>query len=409
MKKSRYDFYQTCKNSRIKNIIAFVLLFIALLFLLIVQTPVFADSSEVLSKEIDEQIENQLNNIDTSSFQSIIDKLNDEKSLFNNGSFLDNIKKLLAGENQIDFTNIFNVFISLFSKSLVSILPLVCSIIGIGILSSIITQTSVSKDESIKNIVHFVCFGLIITIVFTAVIQVISISNSTMNSLKEQMQISFPILLTLMTVIGANASVSVYQPLVAVLTGSLMSVFNNFVMPLFVFCLVFSVAGNLSNNIKLNKFKNMFENIFKWTIGITFTIFSSILAVQGITAGSFDGLSFRTTKYAMKSYIPFVGSYLSDGLNLILTSSVLIKNAIGTTGVILILATIISPIIKILILKLALSFSASILEPIADKKICDFLFSISKCLSMLIAIICVSSFAYFLTIGLVMCSGNFSF
>ena len=108
----------------------------------------------------------------------------------------------------------------------------------------------------------------------------------------------------------------------------------------------------------------------------------------------------------MKSYIPFVGGYLADGLNLILTSSVLVKNAVGMAGLFLLFSTIISPILKILLLKLVLSLSAGILEPICDKRIVDFLSGISKCLSMLIATICVAGFAYLITIGLIMCTSN---
>ena len=43
-------------------------------------------------------------------------------------------------------------------------------------------------------------------------------------------------------------------------------------------------------------------------------------------AGSFDGISIRATKFAIKSYIPIIGGYLSDGLDFIVLSSILRKD-----------------------------------------------------------------------------------
>lgn len=372
--------------------------------------PVF--SKKVVAEEnssnstLEDYVNDQLGDIDFAGFEQIIEDLNNEQKAIFGDSFTVKLKKILSGEEQINFTSLGSMVLSVFSKDIVEILPLLCSLIAIGILSSIITQTSYSSDKSVADIVHFVCFGVIITIVFSWTSSVIKLTSNTLSLLKTQMEVSFPILLTLMTALGSTISVGVYQPVVAILSGSVMTIFTNIILPLFVFCMVFTVAGNLSNNVKLNGFSKLFMSIFKWTIGITFTLFSSLLVVQGITAGSYDGLSIRTTKYALKSYIPFVGSYLADGLNLILTSSMLIKNSVGLAGLILLFATIIAPIVKILVLKLSLALASSILEPICDKRICDFLGGVSKCLSMLIATICAIGFAYLIITGLIMCSGN---
>ena len=388
------------------------IVFTLTLLLIVIFVPFFKIATvgaveELSNDTLADSIDDQLKEIDLSDFDKIISNMSSvEKEIFSSNSFLDKVKDVLSGKTELNFSNISSAFFSLLSGYIVSILPLFCAILGIGILSSIITQTSYSKDKTIADIIHFVCYGIIITLVFSSTAKVIIITSQTISSLREQMEIGFPILLTLMTAIGSSVSVGVYQPVVAILSGSLMTIFSNFILPLFVFCLVFTVVGNLSNDIKLNKFSSLFQNIFKWSIGLVFTLFSAFLVVQGVTAGSFDGLSVRTTKYAIKSYVPFVGSYLADGLNLILTSSILIKNSVGMVGLILLIITMLSPILNILILKLCLSLTSSILEPICDKRVCNFLSSTSKCLSMLIATICCAGFAYLITVGLIMCTGN---
>ena len=45
----------------------------------------------------------------------------------------------------------------------------------------------------------------------------------------------------------------------------------------------------------------MFNSIFKTLIGFVFTLFGAFLTIQGISAGSYDGISFKTAKFAIKN------------------------------------------------------------------------------------------------------------
>ena len=169
------------------------------------------------------------------------------------------------------------------------------------------------------------------------------------------------------------------------------------------------VETSVSLYIKLNKFCDIFNSVFKTLIGFIFTLFTAFLAIQGISAGSYDGLSVKTAKFAIKSYIPFLGGYLSDGLSLIITSSVLVKNAVGMAGLLLLLATVLKPLTIIISLKLCLTILSGVLQPVADKRVCDFTSSLAKSLNMLIATLLGVAFAYLITVGLIMCCSNIAF
>ena len=221
------------------------------------------------------------------------------------------------------------------------------------------------------------------------------------------MEICFPILLTLMASLGAGSSVAIYQPLVAIFCGGVMYIFTNILLPIFSLSLIFGVIGNLTSSVKLNKFTKFLESSFKYIIGFTFTIFSAFLAISGIVAGSYDGVSIRATKFAVKSYIPIVGGYLADGFSMIMASSVLIKNAIGYSGLIVMFLTIISPVLKIVLFKLGLSLVGGIIESVADSRVTNFISNTAKSLTMLSSIILAFSFAYLVCTGLIMCTSNF--
>ena len=367
-------------------------------------------TEEELTQDITTQIENQLGNIDFGELEEIIKSLSDEqKDLFGNESFLNKVKLIISGEFKGLGENAVQAISAIVFEDLIKLLPIMASILAIGILSGMLGQISSNNNnsKSLGDIIHFACFGLVLVIVTGLVLNLLNTTSSILNSLKSQIDVVFPILLTLLTAIGGNVSVSVYQPTIALLSGSVMHVFNTVLVPIFIFTFVFSIITNLSKSVKLSKFTSFFTSLFKYIIGTIFTVFLAFISIQGITAGSIDGISVKTAKFAMKSYIPILGGYLADGFNVIVASSVLIKNAIGACGLLLIFITILSPIISIILLSLLLKLTASILEPLTDGRISTFLFSVSKTLTMLMVILIGFSFMFLLICALIMCSANF--
>lgn len=393
-----------------------LLALIAILTLLLVNfgcvSNVFAADLNTTEKspeqQLTETVDEQLQGIDFSGFQNVLDKMSEEQQkIFGSSKFADKIKKLLTNDFSSNETSFIGQVFNIIFDELLSFIPLLATICAIAILSSFISNLRVkSNDKSIADIVHFVSFGLIIVILSTSVLSFASMTRELLLSLQSQMQLVFPIMLTLLAGLGGAVSVSVFQPLVAVLVSGVMQIFNYVVFPLFICTFVFTIVGNLSSAVKLNKFISFFKSAFKWTIGTVMTLFFTFLTIQGISAGSFDGVSVKTAKYAIKNYVPIVGGYLSDGFNLIMSSSILIKNAVGVAGLFLLFATIIIPVVKIAIFSLGMKLSSAIIEPISDSRMSDFVYTVGKNMGFLVATILCVSFMYLIAIALIICTGN---
>ena len=169
---------------------------------------------------------------------------------------------------------------------------------------------------------------------------------------------------------------------------------------------VFGIITNMSDNVKLEKLSAFVFSLFKWSIGLVFTLFFAIFSLQGIAVGSFDSLSIRTTKYTIKSYVPVMGGYLSDGMDLILSSTMLIKNSVGLVGVLLIITTILSPLLEIIIFSLMLKLISAVLQPLGNSKTSNFLSATSKSITMLSTSVIAIGFMYLVIVGLVMTTSN---
>lgn len=365
-------------------------------------------SVEEIEEELEENINDQMQNIDFGNLEEIVSNLDDDaKKLFNSSSFYQKVLSVLNGDIDDNTNSFFQYIFNLFFDNLLQFIPTLSMIIVVAILCSFIGQLSpTGKTSSINKVVYFACFGIIIVIISTLLKNVVTHSTDAIASINKQMEAVFPIMLVMLTAVGGVTTSTTMQPLVGILSSGVVYIFNSIVLPIFIFSVVFTIVGNLSNEVKLDKFNKFFNSLFKWIVGIVFTIFLAIITIRGITSSSIDGISIKTAKFALKSYIPILGGYLSDGFNLILTSSMLIKNAVGGVGLLLFLVTIISPIIKLAIFSLGLKLVAAIVEPISDNKIPNFLYSVSNLLTMLITCLIAVSFMYLLVVGLFMLSGN---
>lgn len=363
------------------------------------------DSS--IQEELDQSINDQLGDLDLSELEEILQESENASNLFGDMSFLDKLVSIINGDFADDSSSVWEAIFNLVFDGILNFLPLIATIVAVSILGGMIQNLKPNLGKkSIGSVIHFVTYGVVIILIFTIVMRMITLTSNTLNSIKSQMDAVFPILLTMLTAVGGSVSVSVYQPAMALLSSFIVNIFTLILLPLFLISTVLALVSNLSNNVKLDKLILFIHSLFKWIVGIIFTVFIGFASIQGITAGAVDGLSIKTAKFAIKSYVPLIGSYMSDGFYILLASSSLIKNAIGATGLLLLVGTILSPILELVIFMLALKLMAGIIEPLGDGKIASFVGTLSKNMSLLISILVAVSFMYTLLTGLVMCSAN---
>ncbi len=364
--------------------------------------------AEKIGEELNLAVIEELGEIDFSSLNEVVKEF--EESGVNVFS-IDNIKSkvysIISGENAVNYSNFFASLFSMLIDLVVRYLPMLSLIVAIGVISNLLGAIkSKFNEKSTGGLIHLVCFLAVAILIIGMISSLTNTTSNSINSMVSQMNALFPVLLTLMIGLGANASVGVFQPIVAIMSTYVADFFSFIILPLFMFSFIFGLITNLSDNIKLDKFNSFISSTFKWCVGLIFTLFFAVFTIQGITAGSFDSLSIRTTKYTIKSYIPIMGGYLSEGMDLIMASTLLIKNAVGLVGILMIITTILSPLLEIVVFSLLLKLISAILQPMGNTRTSNFLMSTSKSITMLSSCIIAIGFMYLLSVGLVMTTSN---
>ncbi|MBO5777688.1 MAG: stage III sporulation protein AE, partial [Clostridia bacterium] len=211
----------------------------------------------------------------------------------------------------------------------------------------------------------------------------------------------FPVLLTLLASLGATTGVATYQPMMAVLGGGVISIISKVILPAFVACVVFAMVGNLSKNVKLTKMSKMFKSVSSWLIGIVFGLYGTFLTAGGISGGVMDRVGYSAAKFALSSYVPILGGYLSDGFDLISASLLIVKNAFGYTAVIVLGAVVMFPLLRIVAFIFSVRLCSAITEPLGDDRVSNMLSSVADNCGLLISALAGVSFMFFILIMLI--------
>ena len=352
------------------------------------------------AKASDEKI-----NIDD-SINSILDGINEENlsdlndtldGLFRDGKTLkERILSFISGGENFDFNDLFIYFTGGVSGVLHTVLEIMCYVIFIGILCTTLNKIiSKNSDKNENNIIYFICYAIVVVLSSKLVSSVFNMAINAIDKMNKTIDLTFPLLITLAEFSGGFGNV-IFKPLYSVLSFLTSSFCESFLIPLLSCAGVCVVIGNISSTVKLNSLKKSILSLVKWSIGIITLLFSIFITAKGAVNSQYNGLSFKVLKYATGSLIPIVGGFISGGIDVLLASSVLVKNSFGLILVVYVFLTVGSVGISILLASFLIKFTVSVCEPLIDNKFIEFSNGIGDVFSCLSAVIFLCGFAYIL-------------
>lgn len=318
------------------------------------------------------------------------------------GEFLEdiNINDILSSaiSVQVDNQKIFNKIAKLFGKETINGLTALGSILAIIVIHTILKSISESlENDNIARLIYYVQYILIVTIIMMNFSDIVQSVKSTCNDLIGFMNLLIPLLITLMVYTGSIATSGILEPIILFLINFLGNLIQNLIIPVVLVFTSLIVISKISNNIQIEKLSKFLKSGIVWFFGIVLTIFVGVVSLEGTLSSSVDGITAKTTKAIVSSAIPVVGKILGDAVDTVLGCGILLKNAVGVVGIIVIIGICIVPILKLSILTIAYKLMSAICEPIAEKNILGLLDQIGDVYKILLAVL--SSIAVMVIIG----------
>ncbi|HLR20443.1 MAG TPA: stage III sporulation protein AE [Tissierellaceae bacterium] len=370
-------------------------------FILVFSPSIYAEE-QIIESIINKQLD--LNN--SEEIDRLLQELMAENEIYLGKDVKDIVLKLLRGEQILENKNVMKSIKKIFINELSISLTLLSKVLIITIMSAILTNLQNSFEESsISQFANYFAYMTIAILIITNFSQIMKTTQLSVNRMINFMQILLPILLTLMVLTGGPSSRMIFHPIILGSVNIMGTIIKNIIFPLIYFSFILNILSNLSNRTELSKLSELGRKIIIFIISAVFTIFIGILTIYGLST-KMDGLTIRTAKFAIDSFLPIVGGFLSDSIDAVIGSSAILKNGIGIVGLIILVMIILIPLIKITVLLLIYSITAAIIEPIASKNIVEFFGNTSKTLLLILISMVAIGIMFFITITVVVDTSN---
>ncbi|MDP3487397.1 MAG: stage III sporulation protein AE, partial [Bacillota bacterium] len=276
----------------------------------------------------------------------------------------------------------------------------------LSVLCALMKKMQDSLGGDVGSVAYAICFLVLMGIAlqsFAFTIQTVSGSVSTMINFIYSL---LPVLLTLLVSMGAAGSAALFHPLITVAATTVSTIVANTVLPLLYFSGVLYLINSFSDKLQVSKLAGLLRDIAVGIMGLSFTVFIGLSVVQGTAAGVADGIAFRTAKFAVKNFIPVVGSLFSDVFETVAGCSMLLKNGIGLVGLMTVFILCAMPAIKIMVVVFIYRLAAAIIQPMGSNPVVDALSSLASLLTVVAGALVTVGIMLFILITIMISTGN---
>ena len=340
--------------------------------------------------DVDEStIENQQKNFGINSFI--------ENSKKYTGDFFENIdiNEILnsAIKGEIDNSTIYKKILSLLGTEVQIGLRSLLSILVIIIIHSLLKSVSESlENDNISKLIYYVQYIAVVTVIMSNFSDIVNLVKDTTSNLVGFMNTLIPILVSLMLYTGSIATTSILEPIILFMVNFIGNLIQNILIPMILIIASISIISKISDKVQIEKISKFLKSSTTWFLGIVLTVFVGVVSLEGTLSSSVDGITAKTAKTIVSSAVPVVGKILGDVVDSVLGCGVILKNAVGFLGVIIIIGICILPILKLTVLTFSYKLVASVSEVIADSKIVKLLDEVADIFKILLAILVSVSF-----------------
>lgn len=261
-------------------------------------------------------------------------------------------------------------------------------------------------SEEVARLTEAVAFFVLLGLALRSFTLAVDIGRGAVDNMVNFMFALLPVLLTLMASMGHITSAALFHPLIIFSVNFMASMIRNVIFPLIFFATILYLVNHFSPHFKINRLADLFKDISIWALGLMLTIFLGLTAIQGVAGGMGDALALRTAKFMTGSFIPVVGKMLADAVDTVLGYSLLLKNSVTITGLIMLALIIVFPLLKLLSLILIYKVCGALIQPLGETTLGDALSTMANCLSLVFAAVATVALTFFISIAIILGVSN---
>lgn len=283
-------------------------------------------------------------------------------------SFFDLILNALKGENGLSLKWIFHSVRQAVGAEAADYKMIFASILIIGIFSAVFAQFGqLFESRQVADISYDIAFLLMVMVLLKIMQKGMDIAQESLLAIADFSKLLVPTYcLSVGFAAGSTTAIAFYE-LALIVIYLIENLLLVAVVPMIYVYTLLSVMSGISSDNRLDGILAFTKKGIGFVLKCCVTAISGIGLLQGMITPVIDSVSTGALQ-KLVSVIPGIGGFVNTASDVVYGSAVLVKNAVGVAGILLLLLLCAMPLLKLLLLALSLKAAAAISGVVADAR-----------------------------------------
>ncbi len=258
-----------------------------------------------------------------------------------------------------------------------------------------------------KNQISDIAFYMIYLLLFAILMRAFGELNHTVQTNLEQILHFMKLLLPAYFVVASLAAGSVtamgfYELTLAAISAA-QWILSCAVLPAIRLYVLFMLINYLGREDYFSKLADLIRQVLVWILKTLPAVVIGVQTVQALLLPAVDALKNSVWKRAAGA-LPVFGNTLNAVTETVLGTAVLLKNAVGVAGVILIALICLAPVIRLAVCAFLYKAVSAAIQPVSDKRITECVSGIGEGAVLLLRTMCATAVMFLITLAMVTAS-----
>lgn len=276
---------------------------------------------------------------------------------------------------------------------------LLVKLVVLGIIAALLQNLkSAFAQEATGQLAQMVVYLMLAALALTGFGLAVTLARSVVDDLQRFMLALLPVLLALLVAMGGVTSAALLHPVLPSLVTVIATLTAKVIFPLIFLGVMLEIASGFHEKLKLTQLAGLFRQAAMMLMGLTFTLFMGVTTVKAAAGAVGDSLTMRSAKFLTGALVPVVGKMFADATELVWSSGLVLKNAVGLVGLGAIFFIAAFPCLKILSVMVAFRAAAAVIQPVGQPAIAQCLNTMAGGLTLVFCAVAIVALMFFLSV-----------
>ncbi len=322
----------------------------------------------------------------------------------NSFDFKSYVGKLLSGGEGISTKGAIQDLFTALGKEFGANKGALLKLLMIAIVAAVFTNfTNIFENNQVGETSFYITYLLLFTTITGTFVTATAVASDAISAVLSFMKALLPTYFMSIAFCTSKATTLIFYESALVLITVVDVVLVKIMIPLINIYMVITLVNNLAKEDLLSKFAELLESIIKWSMRTLFIAVVGFNTIQGLIVPASNSVK-KTLAIKFTKAIPGIGNSLNSVAETVMGAGTLIKNAIGVTGLVVILVICALPLVKLIVTMIIYKLGVAIVQPISDKRVVACISGAANAAGLLVYVVSIAAVLFMVTIAILAAS-----